>query len=422
MSRRILVASDGSAESLGALRLARELHERDGGEVEVLAVVEPLPVFDTGFMVALPEAELLVHRREDMRSALLDVVRDLGEGARNWEVTVATGVAAASIAERARVRRADLVVAGLGRHGAIDRFFGTETVLQLLHLVHAPVLAVPESASRLPSVAVVAVDFSSFGGRAARAGVDLVGPDAPVHLVHVLTGSERVPEESGDWRGPFEADARGRLAALAEELGLGDDRTTVHLVEGDPAGEVLAVARAVGADLVVAGSHGHSFMGRLLAGSVSTRLVRSADVPVLVVPPVGAPDDSGQVGSGSGASEAGHAPGWSQVLEDFSARHAGRAVDLDVGGPAWRGRYSGRDLPLMGVHYDARAHRVEIMLGEHGARAPHITHCVPGACGARLVAAAEEGAESLEIEISEGQVTVTLKPSPASRRAPARED
>jgi nucleotide-binding universal stress UspA family protein len=52
---------------------------------------------------------------------------------------------------------------------------------------------------------------------------------------------------------------------------------------GDPAEEIERVAAAADADMVVVGCRGESTVGRVLLGSVSTRLAHHADRPVLVV-------------------------------------------------------------------------------------------------------------------------------------------
>jgi nucleotide-binding universal stress UspA family protein len=57
---------------------------------------------------------------------------------------------------------------------------------------------------------------------------------------------------------------------------------------GDPTREILTAARALPADLIVMGTHGHGGFEHLLLGSVTEKVLRKAICPVLTVPP-GAP-------------------------------------------------------------------------------------------------------------------------------------
>ncbi|MPY95515.1 MAG: hypothetical protein GEV08_21385 [Acidimicrobiia bacterium] len=52
---------------------------------------------------------------------------------------------------------------------------------------------------------------------------------------------------------------------------------------GDPVAGILAAAEEHAVDVIVVGSEGKGWWGRLLDGSVSESLVRKADTPVLVV-------------------------------------------------------------------------------------------------------------------------------------------
>lgn len=60
---------------------------------------------------------------------------------------------------------------------------------------------------------------------------------------------------------------------------------SIHTVaaEREAAGEILAKAKEVGADVIVMGTHGRSGMKRLLVGSVAESVLRRATVPVVVV-------------------------------------------------------------------------------------------------------------------------------------------
>ena len=52
---------------------------------------------------------------------------------------------------------------------------------------------------------------------------------------------------------------------------------------GHAAEEILKVAAASGAELIVMGTHGHGIFGRALMGSVATKVVSETDTSVLLV-------------------------------------------------------------------------------------------------------------------------------------------
>jgi nucleotide-binding universal stress UspA family protein len=56
-----------------------------------------------------------------------------------------------------------------------------------------------------------------------------------------------------------------------------------RLEHGEPAPVILAVAKQIGADLIVIGTHGRTGLRRLLMGSVAEQVVRKASCPVLTV-------------------------------------------------------------------------------------------------------------------------------------------
>jgi nucleotide-binding universal stress UspA family protein len=61
-----------------------------------------------------------------------------------------------------------------------------------------------------------------------------------------------------------------------------DDRVAVG--QGDPADRIVDYVKANGVNLVVMTSHGRGGLRRLLVGSVTDRVIRSCEVPVLVSP------------------------------------------------------------------------------------------------------------------------------------------
>lgn len=77
---------------------------------------------------------------------------------------------------------------------------------------------------------------------------------------------------------------RDTVSIIKQNLGdkVGDIHTEV--IKGNADEKILAIARDWGADVIVVGSHGRNFWGRLL-GSVSDAVVHHAPCSVLVVRP-----------------------------------------------------------------------------------------------------------------------------------------
>ena len=97
-------------------------HER----VEVVTVVEPVPIYDTGFMVALPEAELFEARRDAVESEIRDQLEEVTGSRSPWPIHVEPGIPASRIVGLAETIEAEFLVMGIGRHGSMDRLFGRE--------------------------------------------------------------------------------------------------------------------------------------------------------------------------------------------------------------------------------------------------------------------------------------------------------
>src|SRR5262249_13783833 len=127
-----------------------------------------------------------------------------------------------------------------------------------------------------------AIDFSETSLRAARMAIELAAPEAVIYLAHVAPRDAT----SYDWSGTsYRDDAGYALQKVLDQLRVPEDMT-VHriLLHGDPATDLLAFAWNVRADVIATGSHGHGFVGRMLVGSVTPRILRWATCSVLSVP------------------------------------------------------------------------------------------------------------------------------------------
>jgi nucleotide-binding universal stress UspA family protein len=287
---RILLAYDGQPQSRGAVDLAIELCRERGATVEVLRVLEPYPVYGSelihgpwAYGAGVPEGRGQ-WALDEVRARLQEV----GGPAADWPVRIELGPVPFIIAQAAAETRASLILLGLGKHDRLDRWFGTETALRVMQIAHVPVVAVPAGAGSLPSSVVAAVDFSDFSRDAVTQAIQLCAPGADLHLVHVLW---QHPSDVGPTAGvsrpeEFKRQVHRQLEEWLEEIGGIDQvKPHIHLREGSIAAEALSLAAEQNAGMIVAGSHGMGFLGRVMLGSVSTRLMRGANCSVLIAPP-----------------------------------------------------------------------------------------------------------------------------------------
>jgi nucleotide-binding universal stress UspA family protein len=234
------------------------------------------------------DPELDHERSDQLLHAVREQVKEIDGDNSHWAVSVRVGSPASMLVRTASEVGADLILVGIGRHEATDRWFGTETALRVMNLAHLPVLAIRPEATKLPRRAVVAVDFSEFSLNAARSTLAVAADGAEVHLVHVTWAAQgtAASERGKVWSEVYARDAQEKLEELGRELQK-EGRVIVHcaLVEGSPADALLRYASSVNADLIAAGSHSYGFFARVLMGSVSTRLLRGAECSVLIAPP-----------------------------------------------------------------------------------------------------------------------------------------
>jgi nucleotide-binding universal stress UspA family protein len=77
--------------------------------------------------------------------------------------------------------------------------------------------------------------------------------------------------------------AQHALDLATQDAAAAGVEATPYLRHGDSTQQILAVANLLVDPVVVVGSHGRGRLGRVMLGSVSTKLVHAAHCPVLVV-------------------------------------------------------------------------------------------------------------------------------------------
>ena len=129
---------------------------------------------------------------------------------------------------------------------------------------------------------LIAYDGSDASKRALERVVRFIA-DADVGLVTVARPIFRDPRYTG-YADPRDEDEQRELLFAARDVLAGAGiAATGFAPTGDPADEILATAKAFEAELIVLGARSLGTFGRLVLGSVSTKVMHEAQADVLVV-------------------------------------------------------------------------------------------------------------------------------------------
>jgi len=133
---------------------------------------------------------------------------------------------------------------------------------------------------------LVPTDGSQQADRAFEQALDLAETyDAEIHLLYVVDVSALAAEFDAvtviDQLEEAGSKITDRLRERAAEDGV--ERVETAVVEGVPHRTILDYADENDADLVVMGTHGRTGIDRYLLGSVTEKVVRLSDAPVLTV-------------------------------------------------------------------------------------------------------------------------------------------
>jgi nucleotide-binding universal stress UspA family protein len=402
----IIVATDGLPQSRGALAMARALAGPLHGTITVVAAHQsPALMAPDGQLLLDPNVTASL--RADLTRRVREQCTQLrSDDAPAQEVEVMSGEPARVINDVATSRHAQMIVVGIGRHELVDRIFGDETALKVARSSHLPVLAVPDDDFGVPQHAVVAVDFSEGSVRAARAALRLIGKGGVLELAHVVP-RDRLLFDAWVSQEEYMRFVRHSLTRFRARLTIpAGVRVEDIILSGDPARELLSYASRVEADLVAAGSHGHGFVTRLVIGSVTTKLLRMASCPVLVIPADGHQGD--QRGAATSATLTLDADRWGEVLDDFTRRNGGRRTRLEVDDPELGAQTQEGAYPLLGVTFDPVDQHVEIMLGALGAGEPHLSRSIASVDSIDVLTDRDDQDIALRLHHGDGQTILTL--------------
>jgi len=287
--RSVLAASDFSADAAGAAQRAALLAAEHGATLQLLHVVgtDVLSEIRDRFRNSDDVQQRLLEEARGRLDALADDVQRLAPV--TAERLVRTGNVLGEILTAAD--HADLLV--LGAHGVRpvrDLLIGT-TAERLLRRSRRPMLVTRQEARTSYRKVLVPVDFSTHSIAALRFAHQLA-PNADLLVFHAYASPHESKLQETDVSEQllkqFHIDYRGQALSNMENLrdktATPVARTSFSVECGDAKTVVAAKAADYGADLIVLGKHGRSFVDELLLGGVTRHAVARARCDVAVVP------------------------------------------------------------------------------------------------------------------------------------------
>jgi nucleotide-binding universal stress UspA family protein len=298
--RHLLCPVDRSEFSRHALRYAVML--AGWYEADVTAItVRPVALPPSLWLEA--PASIPTEQPEEQERVLASVQAFVREavGSAPVRIEVVEGAIVPRILDAAVSLPADLIV--MGTHGAsgFERLLLGSVTEKVLRRARCPVLTVPRGveAPGEPATApafktiVCGTDFSEASNRAFEYALSLAQEaGGRLVLVHVL---ESLPEEEPRFSSHFnvpevrrllEHDARTSLEALVTEQARTWCDVEIVVGHGKAGRELLRIATATHADVIVVGVHGRSAADLALFGSTTQHVLRQAPCPVLSVSPL----------------------------------------------------------------------------------------------------------------------------------------
>ena len=283
MYRTIVVGMDQGERAWDALAFGRLIAEATGASL----IAARIMLFDPRWGGI--DAHIRDSDAEQLRS-----LHEAADSVGGRTATLPSSSPARGLHELAERVDADLVVVGSSPRGRIGRILAGSVALATLHgapcsVGIAPVGFAAAAPASLTKVTVgydgsdesqVALAEAIDLARAARAPLRLVTVVEPPPVVYGKGAAATQPPR--ELRQAIAEVMRGRLEQAVERIPAGV-AVEPTLLEGDPA-ELLAEAAGDPGDVLVLGSRGYGPLRRVLLGSVSTQLVRTAAGPTIVHP------------------------------------------------------------------------------------------------------------------------------------------
>ncbi len=285
-TEKLLLATDGSPFSEGAIREAIRLAKKCSSRLSAISVIETNPEYETIAPQLLEKAEKTA--REHLESVKaqakkegVDCSTSILEGEDSYNY----------ISDEAAKNKISLIIMGRrGKTGLMRLVMGSTTARVI---GHAPcnVLVVPRAAQVEFKNILVAIDGSRYATMAASEAIGIAKKNNGKLIVLAVVPSESMqPMDIVHSQMPRDVIAEKELKeaeknakAVKEAARKEGVAVEAFIMGGKPSDAIVQTAKEKNADIIMLGSHGKTGIDKLLMGSVAERVIVLASCAVLVV-------------------------------------------------------------------------------------------------------------------------------------------
>jgi nucleotide-binding universal stress UspA family protein len=292
--KRILYATDLSQISESAWHEAQQFGKLFDAEILLVHVVPLVMLPLEGYFPPHMYDELVQSARREAEAGFDRVLESVPGSGLKVRIRLEDGAPAERILAVAKEEQTDVVIVGTHCRPPLQRAILGSVADRLVRQAPCPVVTVQPSFEDKSSTRIRRICYATDFSPTARAAWPWVlsiarAADAEIDLVHVALSP--VPDRH------LPAEALGRMAHTLHEQGrleterflekspFPGGRINVRLSHGDPGEQIVHLAQAQSADLIVMGTHGWSGLVRWMLGSVAHHVIQTAPCPVLTVAP-----------------------------------------------------------------------------------------------------------------------------------------
>jgi len=302
---KMMLVSDGSYFSSGAIREAIRLAQRTGSHLLVMSVIKSNSEHES------LAKELIEKEKHDVIAYLETIRTQAIEVGLDCDITIRYGMQIdQEIVDEAEQNQIDVIVMGRRGYTGLMRVMMGSSTAKVIGYAHCSVLIVPRTAQIGDTATnnlhnhndekanfyqkpennrayyfpprslerhkfLVAVDGSRYSDIAANAAINIAKHfHASILVVSIVYSANQ------ERRHTKLVEVIKRIEAFVSQEGIPVEG---KVLSGKPAEAIMEIAKAKGIDLIILGSHGRTGLDKILLGSVSDRVIGYTNCPVLVV-------------------------------------------------------------------------------------------------------------------------------------------